>query len=142
VATSISWTDSVGAATLTNGKPVPGDRFRGWTPDNVPVADSQNALADGALHVFEFRSDYIASFELPGIPNTEQALVLRLMQHLRRGGSCSVATGDLGGRTYGTCKLAPGTDPKLSPPDPEFIEYTLSLTLLNTGAASMICIYG
>jgi hypothetical protein len=138
---SISWTDATGAATLSNGKPVPGDRFAAWTPDNVPIADTENALADGALHVFEFRSDYIASFEIRGIPNTEQSLALRLMQHLRRGGSCSVATGDASARTYGTCKLAPGTDPKLVLSDTDFIEYTLSLVLLNTGAASMLCIY-
>lgn len=139
---SISWTDATGAASLTNGKPVPGDRFGNWTPRNPPVNDAENSLADGVLHTFEFRVDYTAAFELRGIPNTSQDLALRLMLHLERGGAVSVATGDAAARTYGSCKLAPGTKPEFTLSDPVYIEYTLSLVLLNTAAASMLCIYG
>lgn len=139
--TSISWTDATGAASLTNGKPVPGDRFSNWTPRNTPVGDAQHSLGTGARYMFAFRTDYTASLELRGIPNSNQSLVLRLIAHLEGGGSCSVATGDAAARTYGTCTLAPGTKPEITLSDPAFIEYTLSLVLLNTVAGSMLCIY-
>ena len=141
MATSISWTDAIGAASLTNGKPVPGDRFSNWTPRNTPIGDAQNALGTGARFMFAFRTDYTASFELRGIPTTDQSLALRLIAHLEGGGSCSVATGDGAARTYGTCTLAPGARPELTMSDPVFIEYTLALELLNSAAAAMLCIY-
>ena len=40
----IMFTDAIGAATLKNNMPVPGDRFANWVPDSSPVG--QTAVRD------------------------------------------------------------------------------------------------
>jgi hypothetical protein len=135
---SIGWTDSTGAATLTNLYATgPASRFANWTPDTAIVAQSANAMADGALHVFEFRADYLVSFELRDIPEASHALMMRLSRHLQRGGSVTVTTGDAASHVY-TCTLAPGAErPRPEMTDERDRFYRLSFTLLNTVQADM-----
>lgn len=147
--TSISFTDAIGFATLTNQKPSPGDRFAMWTPQSVPYGESASRQSDGAITMMRFRDDYSVSFELPGIPSKAVAGVAmvdiadRLLYWLLLGGTCSVQTGDAVSSTYATCGLKPGTTPKLTLSDRENIEYTLQLELLNIAVSPvrMSCRY-
>lgn len=149
MATSISFTDTIGAATLTNGKPFPGDRFANWTPLSRPFGESASRQSDGRITRFRLRDDFGASFELRGIPvRTTGALRLvdiadRLVYHLLNGGTCTVNTGDAESNSYATCSLMPETEPQLQLSDPQALEYTLSVSLLNVAGSPvrMVCHY-
>lgn len=144
--TRITFTDTVGAAILTNGKTSPGDRFAGWTPDSQPVGESAAAQSGGAITFMRFRDDYGAKFSLPAIPSTGASSALsiadRLRRHLIMGGQCVVETGDVASSSY-TCSLKPGTTPTLEMTDSENIEYTLTLHLINAAGSpvQMVCRY-
>jgi hypothetical protein len=149
VSTTITFTDGVGAATLTNGKPTPGDRFTGWVTNSRPIGDSAHRQSDGALSMFRFRTDYGASFTLTQIPVATNGgvrlvdIAARLVFHLQNGGSCSVNTGDPEVNAYATCGLAPGSTPTLTLSDRVNLEYTLSLSLINLAGSpvAMVCHY-
>jgi hypothetical protein len=147
MATKIDFTDATGAATLTNGKTFPGDRFANWTPFINPVGDAAARLSDGALTMFRTRTDYGASFDVPMIPSTGASsaltVAMRLVAHLMSGGQCSVTTGDAAASVYATCGLRPGTMPDLKLTDKRTIEYTLSLSLINLAGSpvAMVCRY-
>lgn len=136
----ISFTDGTGAATLSNGKTAPADRFANWTPDITPVGAHKATLADGITHEFTFRTDYIASLELPLIPASSLGTALRLKAHLLAGNTCTVTTADTSARTY-TARLAPGTVPEIVYADPRRLRYTFRCVLKNTSAAAMLCSY-
>lgn len=141
MSSSITWTDGGGAATLTNGKPVPADRFTGWTPNSPVVKAEADSLGTGQPYPFVFRTDYGATFSLDKIPNTSQATVLRLIRWLEAGGVVTVNTGDAANRTYATCYMPKGAHPSFTLSDKRTLEYTLSLTLLNVAAADMLAVY-
>lgn len=141
---SIAFTDSTGAATLQSAWPSPANKFNAWTPYSRPVGEGANKLSDGQRHQFRFRTDYTASFEVRGIANTDVDIALRLCEHLLGdGNTCALTTGDASSRTYATVALAPGTEPELTLSDPQTLEYTLSLTVVNvaTTPAPMLCEY-
>lgn len=149
MATSITFTDGVGAATLTNGKPTPGDRLSSFVPLTKPVGDSVSRQSDGAISMFVFRTDYGASFTLTQIPVATTGgvrlvdIAARLIAWLMLGGTCVVNTGDVGSASYATCGLMPGTTPTLQLADRVNLEYTLSLSLINLAASpvAMVCHY-
>jgi len=149
MATSITFTDAFGAATLTNGKPFPGDRFSNWVPNSRPFGDIAARQSDGAQTRFKVRDDYGASFELRGIPvrTTSGARLVeiadRLCYHLMNGGTCTVTCGDTDTRVYTSVGLMPGSEPSLTLSDPRLLEYTLALTVLQVGGspARMTCHY-
>lgn len=144
MSTSIAFTDSIGSATLTNGKPTPADRFTDWTPispaeEGIPVF----TLASGMRSRWLYRQDYGASFSLDKIPVAELDVAMRLLRWLATGGSVTVSTGDRIARVY-TAKAFPGwtipEGPELT--DKRLLEYTLALKLKNTAAVDMLCNYG
>lgn len=141
MSSSITWTDGGGAATLTNGKPVPADRFNGWTPQSPVVKAEADSLGTGQPYPFVFRIDYAATFTLDKIPNTSQATVLRLIRHLEGGGVITINTGDTANRTYTSCYLPKGAHPSFTLADRKTLEYSLSLTVVNTAAADLLCVY-
>lgn len=149
MATTITFLDSVGAATLKNGKVSPADRFTGWTPMTRNVGDTCFRLSDEALSMFRTSTRYGASFELHMIPMAAVAGVRlvevadRLIAHLTSGGQCAVNTGDVSTSAYPTCGLMPGTTPSLTLTDPRNMEYTLSLALINLAGSpvQMVCRY-
>jgi hypothetical protein len=149
VATTIVFTDYIGAATLSNGKTAPGDRFGNWVPITRPYGESAARQSDGAITMFLFRADYGASFELSQIPVLTTGGVRlvdiadRLIAWLLLGGTCAVNTGDVGAASYPTCGLLPGTTPTLTMSDRKNLEYTLSLSLLNVAGSPvpMVCHY-
>lgn len=140
--TSIAFNDGA-AATLTNGKPVPGDRFSQWEPDSGKVGDDEEAVGTGQLFTFTFRTDYLVNFELRQIPQSSLPIMLRLQRHLRSGGTVTINTGDSTNRVYATCCLVKGTNPKPRMTDPKNLEYSMSFSLRNVAAvpADMICQY-
>lgn len=149
MATTITFTDTVGAATLKNGKTSPADRFANWVPMSRDVGDSAPRMSDGAITMFVYRTDYGASFELRNIPIAAVGGVRlvevadRLIRHLLRGGQCAVNTGDSASSAYATCGLMPGTTPSLSQSNPKLLEYSLSLSLINLAGSpvAMVCRY-
>ena len=144
---SITFTDSIGAATLTNGKTYPGTRFDNWTPITRPVGDLVHRQSDQTPSMFRLATIYGASFELSKIPQRTISSVRlvtvadRLCAHLLNGGSCTVNTGDSDTASYTGCYLMPGTTPELRLTDPQMLEYTLSLALFNPAGTRMVCHY-
>ena len=144
---SIAFTDGTGAATLDNGLTAiaggVGSRFRGWTSLPRVVGPRRYALGSGVPAVFRFRTDYLATFELPHIPQAQVTVLDRLMAHLASGGTCSVATGDDAARTYPTCALAEGAEPEKRLSDPQDLRWSLVLTLVNVAGSPvpMTCLY-
>lgn len=128
------------AATLTNGKPAPADRFAGWRPWPVVVGPRHTTLATGALHVYRHRTDSIASLALRRIPQASLDIVWRLMAHLDAAGVVTVTTNDAGARVYTNCCLAPDARAELAGPD-KFQEYELRLTLLNLDGTALLAVY-
>jgi hypothetical protein len=140
---SIAFTDGDGAATLQNGVPNPGNRFRGWTPRTMPVGAAETSLGTGARFMFAFRTDHTATFTMTEIPMASLATALRLMAWLLGGGTCAVTTGDNASRVYPTCGLAEGTAPELVQQDAANLTYALTLTLVNLAGTptAMLCDY-
>ncbi len=148
--TLITFTDTIGAATLLNAYPAPASRFSSWTPMTRPFGDKVSRLSDGAITMFRYRTDYGASFELPGIPVKHPvtsvnyvAVADRLIAHLLNGGTCSVTVGDTPGSVYATCGLWPDASPELRMTDRQLFEWTLSCQLINLEAspAQMNAVY-
>ena len=142
MATSITWYDTA-PRSLTNSKHVPADRFANWTPITPQTASEAVGLGTGDTHVWRFRQNYGASFDLPMIPVADTDLVLRLLRHLQAGGEITVNTGDAQGRSY-DCKRFPGWEIPEGPDftDNRMLEYTLTLKVKHTLALDMICNYG
>lgn len=148
--TSITFTDAIGAASLTNEKPAPGDRFSGWHPITRPGGgEGVNRQSDQLLVMMRVRDDYMCRFELRGIPSTRTGgvaptdLADRLIYHLMNGGTCVVNTGDAQANSYATCSLRKGFVPTLTLTDEALLEYTLTLELVNVAGspARMVCRY-
>lgn len=148
MATTITFNDGA-AATLSNGKSAPADRFANWTQKTLPVGDSCHRLSDEALYMFRTSTRYGASFELRFIPIAAVGGVRlvevadRLIAHLKGGGTCTVNTGDSGSNSYTTCGLWPGSEPSLIQQSSGPLEYSLTLALINLAGSpsAMICRY-
>lgn len=142
---NIVFTDAIGTATLDNAKPAGsgGDRFKNWNPSASVISDEEESLGTGQLFAFIFRNEYLVSFELPAIPRTSMAIMLRLQRHLKSGGSVTVNTGDSGNRSYATCCLVKGTNPEPKLTDPKNLEYSMQFTLRNIAAVptDFLCLY-
>lgn len=142
MATTIVFTDAIGTATLENGFPPPGDRFRSWQPLTRPRLDADHGLGTGARHAFVYGDRFGASFQLAELPPAAADLADRLVAHLLSGGTCAVTTGDAAARAYPTCGLWPDSTPALQH-DQALNVWTLSLSVLNlaVGATRMTCLY-
>lgn len=141
---SIDFTDGTGAASITmsdDGKTTA--RFNRWRPLSNTIGERANALGDGRLYQFVHRVDYRVSFEMPRIPYTQQGILHRFMLHAYSGGIFEVHTDDLNNRSYAECQLAPEASVEVSDPDPENLEYTLQLDVINVAGtpSAFICEY-
>lgn len=145
--TSISFTDSIGAATLTNGKPFPANRFDNWTPITRPYGDLVHRQSDMTPSSFRLGTVYGCSFELSKIPQRTTdtfryvTIADRLIAHLLNAGSCTVNTGDSDTASYSSLYLMPGLQPSLTLVDPNQLEYTLSLALFSPAGTRLVCHY-
>lgn len=151
MATTITFTDTDGSCTVSNGKPVPGDRLAGWTPlvrTIGPEGGNPVGLGNGITYGWEHRIDYGVRFSLEHIPQASLRDVIRLMRWLLRGddnptagnGVVVLNTGDQFSNSY-TCRIWPGSEPQLEQMDRGMIEYKLTLDLLNTEEDIMVCGY-
>lgn len=132
---SITFTDSVGAVTITAKAP----RFLSWTPGYDVIGDVVESLGTGATFAFEFRHDHTCQFAVNEIPAADFAKMQRLKAHLIAGGQVTVNTDDLAARSY-TAIRAPGTFPEWEW-DPTLMRFTLRLAVKNTADAPMLCVY-
>lgn len=132
---SIAFNDG-SAAVLTNSKPHPADRLGNWMPDPQSIASRATGLGTGLIHAWVFRTDYLASFELAGIPYTSLDTMQRLKLHAENGGTMVVNVGD--GQHIYTCTLAPETKVAWEFSDRRMLEYTLTMTIRNTAAERML----
>jgi hypothetical protein len=126
---SLAWTDSIGAATLSNGKAAPGTRFGLWTPRRRPVGPSVVAMGTGVTHRFEFRRDDTVSLEIAAIPNTKLDEMRRLKAHLLSGGTVAVTSDRELAADFANSVIAPGTTPGYEMTDRATNEYTFAVTL-------------
>lgn len=142
---TIVFNDGGGSVTLDNGTTSMssgvGSRFADWTPFQRPVGPRVPALGTGVPYQFRFRTDYGASFTLNDIPNTKMSDMLRCQAWLLTGGVVTVNTGDASSRSYTSCYLAPDGDVTITLQDKNVLLYAMSFTLINSAAASMLCIY-
>lgn len=139
---SIAWTDSEGAAVLSNDVPSVGGRFKAWTSRRRPVGPRETALGTGRLFRFAFRYERIASFTLDEIPTASQALMDRLIEWLEDGGTVQINTGDNASRVYTAVGLAEGTDIDKQQQSGADLTYRLSLTVVNlANDDDLICDY-
>lgn len=142
---SLSWTDSLGAATLSNLKPDRGSRLADFRPISVGIGDVAHALGDNVRYTFKFSTRYGCTFAITQIPNSELALMDRLALHLDDGGVVTLATEDSASRTYTTLQLVEGAElphPELT--DKALLEYTMRFALFDARgslSAPMLCVY-
>ena len=129
-----------GAATAL----APASRLRGWRPVSTPIMDVAVRLGSGARDVFEFREARRVEFTMEHILNDDLLTLERYRLHMLRGGVCTVNTTDLGSRSYSDMALVETTEPEISPPDPQTLDYSVTQTLEYVGTATtvtMLCIY-
>ena len=143
MAAAIRWDpgDSAGERTLTGSSTL--TRLNRWHPLPDTIGERANALGDGRLYQWVHRTDYAVSFELPNIAHTDEGLLQEFLLWANAGGEFAVDTDDAESNSYETCQVAPGTVAEISDPDPEFLEYTLSITALNVALIpiAMRCVY-
>jgi hypothetical protein len=130
---TITFTDSVGAATIANQAAAPGNRLSNWTPTLNKVADRRFALGTGIAFEYVFREDFLASFTLEGLPATELEKVSRLVRHAQAGNTFVINTMDNSARSY-TVRMAEGSEIDVSMTDRTFCEYSLSMTVANANS--------
>lgn len=130
---TITFTDSGGAVSISNGRTAPGNRLSEWTPTVNKVADRRFALGTGIAYEYVFREDFLASFTLEGLPATELEKVSRLVRHAQAGNTFVINTMDNSARTY-TVRLAEGNDIALTMTDRTFLEYSLSMSVSNANS--------
>jgi hypothetical protein len=142
---SISFTDAIGAAVLSNGLPAPADRFAEWLPLYERVGPQRVAGGTGDSYHFPLRHDYGARFVLPQVPAASLDVAVRLKAYLESvdAARISVATGDSSNRTYATCTLWPGSTVELVLVDPAEQRYDVRLSVLDrqTTPGPMRCVY-
>lgn len=130
---SITFTDSTGAATLTNGRSGPGSRFSNWVPTVRRVADRRFALGTGIAYEYLFREDFAATFAIEGIPAADLEVVARFTRYAQQGNTFTVNTTDNANRVY-TCRMAEDATFDLSMSDATFLEYTLTVSVYNASS--------
>jgi hypothetical protein len=142
---TIVFNDGGGSVTLDNGTTGMslgvGSRFADWVPFQKPIGPRVTAIGTGVPYQFRFRTDYGASFNMTDIPNTKMSDMLRCQAWLLNGGGVTVNTADASSRSYTTCYLASDGDVTITLQDKNVLLYSMSFTLINSAAASMLCIY-
>lgn len=131
---TITWTDSIGAGTLT----ALGGRFNGWTPLPGLLADTAIRAGSGARDVFEIREIRRVRLTCPFL-NTDMATAERLVLHLLRGGTCSLNTADTttpSPLAYDDMGLAGETEPELSQLTSDTLDYALTATFEYVGSGT------
>jgi hypothetical protein len=115
-------------------------RLFNWTPDVDDIAARRAGLGTGTTYQEIYRTDYLASFTMPGIQPSELSTTMRLKRHLSSGGTMIVATNDTSGTTYNV-KMRPDTLPTIRLDNPRTMEYALDVVVINTSAVPLVALY-
>ena len=115
-----------------------GLRFNNWQPSSIPIGATCPRLGSGLRDFFQYREDYMASFEITVRPNAVWNL-LQLQQTLLQGLPITVNLQDTASSSY-TCILAPGAKPTITL-DRVTLDYSMTMKLLNTSIGHMVCLY-
>ena len=129
MAASISFDDGSGVQTI-NASPTRA-RFNKWRPRPATIGERAIAVGDGAGYHWAHRTDYGASFELPNIPHTSEAVLQDFLLHANGFGLFTITPDDSEANSYANCQIAPGTFAEISDPDTETLEYTLTLQVID-----------
>lgn len=133
---TITFTDSGGAVTFSNGKSGPGSRFSMWTPDIVRVSDRRYGLGTGIAYEYLFREDFVAKFTIEHIPLSQLENAARFKRWALQGNTFTVNTQDKSSRTY-TCRLMEGATLELQMTDRVFLEYSLDVAVMSASSPTV-----
>lgn len=135
MAAQIRWDpgDTAGERTLPCIVPATG-RFNRWKMLPKIQGERAEEVGSGVGHVFEVRRDSAASMEFL-IANADSALLWEFAEWADGFNVFSIDTGDSESNTYEECQIKVGTEIDISPPDPETLDLTLSMTVLNIAVA-------
>lgn len=131
---SVTFDDGSGDQTISSAWAAPANRFGNWIPRPVKIGERATALGDGVRYQWSHRTDYGASFELPGIARSQEAVLQAFKLWADAGGTFTVTTADTESNTYATCGMAPGAMVELLW-DRRTGEYTLVLDVINVAAS-------
>jgi hypothetical protein len=139
---TITFTDTDGAVTFSNGTTGPMSRFSEWTPDVIRVSDSQVALGTGVTYEYLFRQDFAARFRIEHIPLAQILNYHRFKRWALAGNTFTVNTLDKSNRSY-LCRIFPGSDLELEMEDRVLLEYSLEVYVISAenSPAPMRCEY-
>lgn len=127
----LTFNDGTGSVSLRGVFAAPGDRFRGFSPTVVPVGPVVTRLSDATRSLWEYRTDYLVSLQLPHISprvyggESGTLRAHRLILHLMRGGTVDVDVQD-STTAVNTARLAEGSTPTLELENPQDMLYTFS----------------
>jgi hypothetical protein len=134
-----AWNDGA-PGSLVSSFPAPGNRFQNALPTCVVVGARHHTLGDGAPHVYDYRTDYFCSLELPGVAPAALANALWLQRHLRRGGSVDVYTQNAAATVYNAATLAEGADVEIAR-EPDDYLFRVRVTLRNAAGTDFLVLY-
>lgn len=130
---TITFTDSIGAVTLSNDKAGPGSRFSQWTPSIDRIADRRFALGTGIAYEYLFREDFTASFQIEHLPLAQLANAARFTRWALQGNTFTVNTQDKTNKSY-LCRMRPDSVPTLTMTDRVALEYTLDVSVVSASS--------
>ena len=106
------------------------------------MGERATAWGDGVRHQWSGRVDYRASFELPGILKSNEALLQAFKLWADAGGFFTVTTADSESNEYSECALAPGVLVEWQW-DRKRGRFTLLLDVINVAvsAVPLRCVY-
>lgn len=141
MAASIAFDDGSGSQTITPAPSV--SRFNGWRTPSRYQGEKANAWGDGKLYQWPGRLDHAAAFRLDHIPYTDQGKLEAFLLWANSGGDFTITIGNIAGDVYSEVQVAPGTEAEMSEPDPELLDYSLSMVVIDVSAtpAPLICQY-
>jgi hypothetical protein len=127
---SITWDpgDSEGERTLPCV--VEQGRFNRWKMMPKIQGEAAEGVGDGVGYIWKHRTDYVASMELQ-IAHSDGALLHEFLEWAGEFRRFTIETDDADDNTYDECQIKVGTEADVSPPDPETLDYVLSMTVTN-----------
>lgn len=136
---TIAFTDTTGAAVLSNGRTGVFSRFWGVRPVSQSVGPKDTILGTQRVVAFEFARVRGVYLEIRRIPNSAADVCDRFKLHMETGGSATLNTGD---GTHGpyTVSLMPGTEVEVAEMDERKMELVVRVTMMNTTLGTPILI--
>lgn len=138
----VAWTDEIGSASLSNGKPGPARRFTGYVADIDRVRDTRAALGTGQSHEFVYRKDYTAKLVIDKIPVSSKLLMLRFKDYAMQGCEFYLHTEDAADRVH-VVRVRPGTEIEFAQDDAAMLEERLTMQVISAEDPQepLLCIY-